>query len=83
MGKGIIKEFNSLNEVAEEIKNNNKDLSLLYAFNGTGKTRLSMEFRDLVNENKEWNKRKIIYYNAYTEDLFTWDNDLKNNNEKN
>lgn len=82
MGKGIIKEFNSLSEVAKEIKNNNKDLSLLYAFNGTGKTRLSMEFRDLVNENREWDKRKIIYYNAYTEDLFTWDNDLKNNNEK-
>lgn len=26
--------------------------------------------------------KKIIYYNAFTEDLFTWDNDLENGNDR-
>jgi wobble nucleotide-excising tRNase len=52
---------------------------LIYAFNGTGKTRLSAAYRDLgktVDENGETTKRDTLYFNAYTEDLFTWDNDL-------
>ena len=59
-------------------------IQLIYAFNGTGKTRLSREFKDLVapknveaeNNNEAENILKILYYNAYTEDLFYWDNDL-------
>jgi hypothetical protein len=53
---------------------------LIYAFNGTGKTRLSAAYRDLgktVDENGETTKRDTLYFNAYTEDLFTWDNDLE------
>lgn len=52
-----------------------KELILLYAYNRTGKTRLSMEFKD---EGKRKNKGNAdtLYFNAYTEDLFTWDNDL-------
>lgn len=53
-------------------------VQLIYAFNGTGKTRLSREFKVLVapkNEEAE-NFQKILYYNAFTEDLFYWDNDL-------
>ncbi|WP_454692786.1 AAA family ATPase [Achromobacter aegrifaciens] len=51
------------------------DLILLYAYNRTGKTRLSMEFKD---EGKRKNKgtADTLYFNAFTEDLFTWDNDL-------
>jgi hypothetical protein len=53
---------------------------LIYAFNSTGKTRLSGAYRDLgksVNENGETTKRDTLYFNAYTEDLFSWDNDLE------
>ncbi|MHB1098260.1 MAG: AAA family ATPase [Burkholderiales bacterium] len=48
---------------------------LLFAYNGTGKTRLSMEFKDLGKNGEE---RDTLYFNAYTEDLFNWDNDLEN-----
>lgn len=52
---------------------------LLFAYNGTGKTRLSIAFKDQgklgrVNENS----RDTLYFNAFTEDLFNWDNDLEN-----
>ena len=47
---------------------------LLFAYNGTGKTRLSMEFKDLGKNGAE---RDTLYYNAFTEDLFYWDNDLE------
>jgi len=46
---------------------------LLFAYNGTGKTRLSMAFKDL---GKNGDERDTLYFNAYTEDLFHWDNDL-------
>lgn len=57
-------------------------IQLIYAFNGTGKTRLSREFKNLISpdnevENEEVaDEMKIIYYNAFTEDLFIWDNDI-------
>lgn len=62
---------------------------LIYAFNGTGKTRLSKEFQKLICGNstsaddidEECVKRNFLYYSAYTEDLFYWDNDLENNEE--
>lgn len=51
------------------------DLILLYAYNRTGKTRLSMEFKD-AGKRKNKGNPDTLYFNAYTEDLFTWDNDL-------
>lgn len=71
----------SLNEIAQTLKNSDKKVQLIYAFNGVGKTRLSREFKELVapkteGEEAEDNKQKVLYYNAYTEDLFYWDNDL-------
>lgn len=75
--------YSSLTEVAKEIKNTNKKVTLLYAFNATGKTRLSMEFKDIVNESKDDKVIKhIVYYNAFTEDLFSWDNDIENDSER-
>lgn len=62
-----------------------KKAILLYAYNGTGKTRLSAAFKDLgkrVNENDEVIKRDTLYFNAFTEDLFTWDNDLENDRQR-
>ena len=47
---------------------------LLYAYNGTGKTRLSMAFKDI---GKQGDARDTLYFNAFTEDLFFWDNDLE------
>ncbi|WP_196604981.1 AAA family ATPase [Pectinatus haikarae] len=78
----------TLNEIAQDLKNNHKKVQLIYAFNGTGKTRLSREFKELVapksdteTEDTGLASKKIIYYNAFTEDLFYWDNDLTNDIE--
>lgn len=75
----------SLNDIAKQLKDNAKKVQLIYAFNGTGKTRLSKEFELLVapkdnieDEELGLATKKIIYYNAFTEDLFYWDNDLEN-----
>lgn len=51
------------------------ELVLLYAYNRTGKTRLSMEFKD-AGKRKNNGTSDTLYFNAYTEDLFTWENDL-------
>ncbi len=72
----------TLKKVAEQLKNNNKKVQLIYAFNGVGKTRLSREFKELISpkhpsqEDQENSGIKFLYYNAFTEDLFVWDNDL-------
>ncbi|WP_069637230.1 AAA family ATPase [Campylobacter pinnipediorum] len=72
-----------LRDIAIKIKEPNKKVSLLYAFNATGKTRLSMEFKDLTAEIKDDEIIKhTIYYNAFTEDLFYWDNDLENDSDR-
>lgn len=70
----------TLQEIAQELKNDKK-VQLIYAFNGTGKTRLSREFKELFSPQQEQDdetetKMKVIYYNAFTEDLFHWDNYL-------
>ena len=77
----------SLNEIAKKLKDNDNKVQLIYAFNGTGKTRLSREFKNLVSPKDDEEveetgllNKKILYYNAFTEDLFYWDNDLENDN---
>ncbi|CAI3932552.1 anticodon nuclease [Commensalibacter papalotli (ex Botero et al. 2024)] len=67
----------TLKEIAQDLKDSKKKVQLIYAFNGTGKTRLSREFKNLINgdPDQELTRNKLIYYNAYTEDLFFWDND--------
>lgn len=55
-------------------------LVLIYAYNRTGKTRLSMEFKDAGKRKTKRNPQGLadtLYFNAYTEDLFTWENDLE------
>jgi hypothetical protein len=77
---------------------NGQDFVLLYAYNGTGKTRLSMAFKeagkkkvsrplhvsDTVDKalTVEEIQRDTLYFNAYTEDLFHWDNDLEGDSER-
>ena len=58
---------------------NNVNYVLLFAHNGTGKPRLSMEFK---NAGKRNGSSDTLYFNAYTEDLFFWDNDLENDTER-
>ena len=79
----------TLEEVAEQLRVSDRKAQLVYAFNGTGKTRLSRKFKELIlsgvgsNEGgeREFQDRKILYYNAFTEDLFYWDNDLASDSE--
>ena len=72
----------TLTEIAQTLKDTDKKVQLIYAFNGVGKTRLSREFKELVapktegEEAEEEKPIKVLYYNAFTEDLFYWDNDL-------
>nr|WP_315168514.1 AAA family ATPase [uncultured Deefgea sp.] len=84
---------NTLNEIARQLKVSDKKVQLIYAFNGTGKTRLSREFKDLLEAEiehddeddagaSELSRKSIIYYNAFTEDLFYWDNDLNGDTDR-
>jgi hypothetical protein len=93
--------FESLSKVAEEmrkvldngIQRGNREQTinqvLLFAYNGTGKTRISMEFKDqgkqtLADSSGEGEtvKPDTLYFNAFTEDLFRWDNDLENDEQR-
>ena len=79
------KVFDTLEDVAEELISSDKKVHLIYAFNATGKTRLSTILKDKLNisENNEESKvKKILYFNAFTEDLFTWENDLENDEDR-
>lgn len=55
------------------------DFVLVFAHNGVGKTRLSMEFKNL-GKNEE--KRDTLYFNAFTEDLFDWNNDFDEDKDR-
>ena len=79
---------NTLEEITKQLKGANKKVQLIYAFNGSGKTRLSREFKELIaphidteedgaDEEPELARNKFLYYSAFTEDLFYWDNDLE------
>lgn len=75
----------TLEEIAQQLHAADKKVQLIYAFNGTGKTRLSRALKNLIapkaedGQEGELSREKILYYNAFTEDLFYWDNDLEGN----
>lgn len=73
--------FANLNALATHLRDEleSKKFILLYAYNGTGKTRLSMAFKDI---GKQIVPRDTLYFNAFTEDLFTWDNDLEGDSDR-
>lgn len=60
--------------IRDDFHSGGQDCVLIYAYNGTGKTRLSMEFK---SAGKSSGSPDTLYFNAYTEDLFVWDNDLQ------
>ncbi len=74
---------NIIKALRESFKKDERDqftnCALVFAYNGTGKTRLSYDFAHYGR--KENAPQHTLYYNAYTEDLFTWDNDFENNTE--
>ena len=74
-GEPNIHTYQSMKRLVQKLRDdlNSSDFVLLYAYNGTGKTRLSMAFKDA---GKKQDNRDTLYFNAYTEDLFYWDNDL-------
>lgn len=98
--------YKTLNGLVTRLRDDLKtnDFILLYAYNGTGKTRTSMAFKEkgkkkvktilkdnegnlLVDKNGKPSTEETIvgdtlYFNAFTEDLFVWDNDLENDTER-
>ncbi|MGN8134629.1 AAA family ATPase [Paraburkholderia sp. 22099] len=75
--KSKINKYANLSTLARKLRSDltGIELILLYAYNRTGKTRLSMEFKD-EGKRKSNGTPDTLYFNAFTEDLFTWDNDL-------
>lgn len=73
--------FSDLPTLATHLRSEleNKKTILLYAYNGTGKTRLSMAFKDM---GKQAEARDTLYFNAFTEDLFHWNNDLEGDEDR-
>lgn len=82
-GRPKISTYQSMNRLVQrlrdDLKSGGQDFVLLYAYNGTGKTRLSMAFKDV---GKRRGAPDTLYFNAYTEDLFYWDNDLEGDSER-
>lgn len=100
-----ISTFPSLRDLVKRLRDElNKpqkpaQIILIFAHNRTGKTRLSMDFKNagktmvasqlttesgeaIVTEEGEGIEAETVqgdtlYFNAFTEDLFTWDNDLE------
>ena len=73
--------YQSLDGIAvrlrDDFNSGNKEFIILYAHNGTGKTRLSTEFKNKAPSNRTGDnipQRDTLYFNAFTEDLFYWDN---------
>jgi wobble nucleotide-excising tRNase len=78
----IVEQLDRNAQSTQKGKKGNKP-QLIYAFNGTGKTRLSQAFKEFIvsqdkadeEDSSALTRHKILYYNAFTEDLFVWNND--------
>lgn len=107
-------QFENIEEVAKHLRQEleSKKTILLFAYNGTGKTRLSMAFKDIgkkIMSEDEYERlpeprpqtidefpvstqsdehievvqlADTLCFNAFTEDLFSWDNDLDGDSER-
>jgi hypothetical protein len=71
--------YSDLRELAQDLRDSEKKNTIIFAHNGVGKTSLSVEFKNIAKENGSGD---TLYYNAFTEDLFYWDNDLENDEER-
>lgn len=66
----------TIEDIALELRDDASAVQLLYGFNSVGKTRLSVAYKNATKEKDGTSTG--IYYNAYSEDLFVWDNDTDN-----
>ena len=69
----------------KELDSDPMQFILLCGYNGAGKTRLSGEFKRLgkkISIDGETTQQDTLYFNAFTEDLFTWHNDLDLDSER-
>lgn len=74
--------YSSIGEVVNEIKKvlNNKNVISIFAYNGTGKTRITKEMKE-INSSGEV---ETLYYSSFFTDLMSWNNEqncLKFNND--
>lgn len=82
---GEINNYPDLAALVAHLRGLDKRYVLLFAYNGTGKTRLSMDFRQAgktIDADGNVTSRDTLYFNAFTEDLFSWDNDLLNDSQR-
>lgn len=70
----------NVKNLAQYLIDIDRNIILIFAFNGTGKTRLSVEYKNVTKEKND-GSHSGVYYNAYSEDLFVWNNDAKNMGE--
>lgn len=63
-------------EIADELKAGVENVILAYAFNTTGKTQLCVAYKNATK--RADGTHAGVYYNAFSEDLFAWDNDEEN-----
>lgn len=66
----------TLDDIAKSLRDGKAPITLTYAFNATGKTRLCVAFKNATKQDD--GSHTGVYYNAYSEDLFVWDNDEDN-----
>ena len=66
----------TLEDIAFDLRDDPSEIQLLYGFNAVGKTRLSVTYKDVTK--LEDGSHAGMYYNAYSEDLFVWNNDIEN-----
>lgn len=71
--------YKELSELAQDLRSSEKKNTIIFAHNGVGKTSLSVAFKNIA---KQSGAGDTLYYNAFTEDLFYWDNDLDNDEER-
>lgn len=69
--------MSDITQIAQILQDTTENIILIYAFNATGKTRLSVEYKNLT-KNPDDGRHAGVYYNAFSEDLFVWDNDTEN-----
>ena len=62
-----------LKNIAQKLRKAPENIILIYAFNATGKTSLSIQYNEISKDEK--GDQTGVCYNAISEDLFRWDND--------
>lgn len=63
-------------EIAKAIEAAGERIILVFAFNSIGKTRLSVAYKDATKAKD--GTHAGVYYNAFSEDIFVWDNGDEN-----